>query len=277
VGLAGPGLKSILEILRAFAFWPYKFKLPGLAGHFYVGMYLILLGIIALIVTNLAKLLLEKRYSRLIWIAGWLFIPMLIFFGASHLFFSVWRVRYLVMLTPYFLILVSTVLVQLWQRRRLISIAIACLYLLALIVSLNYYYTQPLRLDYRGIVETINTQERSGDLIIWSFNHPRSMTPLNRYYQGANKIILRELDIPPTNLSLQRPVTSQDMADWLNGLPEINSRFWLVCMLESGNKQAFQEEIKAQFKILSHDVFMSYPDYADTSRTTEVLLLEPKS
>lgn len=277
VDQVSPRLIEIVRVFRLLAVWPYEIKLPGLAGQFYVGTHGLFAALIGLGLISSLALLYKGRSSRLLAIAIWALIPLGLIFLASHVFFSIWRDRYLAFATPYVLILLAASFMQLWHRIRPLAVAVALIYLVAVGGGLTYYYTVQDHLNYRGIIETINANEQPGDTIVWALNHTRSSSPLVHYYHGANPIILRENDAPRPEIVDGVNVTPEILDAWLDQIPPVPDRLWLVTWLQYQNADLFKAVVANRFDLQLHRQFIAYPEQIDLKdRTINVFLVEPR-
>ncbi len=114
--------------------------------------------------------------------------------------------------------------------------AIALIYFVAIAGGLKRYYSVNDREDWRGLVQLIQTNEQSGDIIVWSANEliPRA---LNHYYSGSSIIEVRQ-DQPQNN--------PEAVESWLQSLPKTSSRILLVY---SNPSQTLLSGIEKEFKV----------------------------
>ena len=241
-----PGLNEVLRELRIFTVFSYPPPPPYLNKFLQVYIF-ILLGLLAL------ALLTKKRSEKLLWVATWTFLPLGIIFVFSHLFYSIWITRYLMLISPYLFILLAVGFLQSWQKWRGVAIGIGIIYCIAVGSGIVKYYTSTQRYmgasdHYRHIVEIINNNERPGDIIVWSIVHGTSL-PLDHYYRGSGTISNKKLISGKNSdrLSVQ---------NWLLTLPPIQSRMWLVYL---GNKrQLLREVLEESFTVTTYQT-ASYP------------------
>ena len=123
-----------------------------------------------------------------------------------------------------------------WHRWRIPAVAIALIYFVAIGGGLKRYYTVNDREDWRGLVQLIQTNEQSGDIIVWNAGEviPRA---LNHYYSGSATIEVR-IDRPQDN--------PQAVESWVKSLPKTQSRILLVYANPSAN---FLSGIKQKFQV----------------------------
>lgn len=208
---------------------------------FYEVMTLVIFGLLGLAI---AALLDRERTQQLRWIAIWALLPTLCMLGVSYLKGSIWFPRYLMFVAPYFLLLIATALVILWHWRRSVAIGIAIAGIIALGGGLKDYYTTLYRDNWYGVAQYVETQEQSGDLLVY-YSVPRFLDySLPRYYQGANPIHL----------------VNRNLAE-LDQLPTHQSRTWLVCWIycdeEAAMKQILQKTVGENFVVQEHQTFRS--------------------
>lgn len=199
----------------------------------------------------------DKRNShKLGWAAAWGCLPLIPIFLVSQISRSLWVDRYLLFTAPYIFILLAAGFMGIWRRWRIPAVAIALIYLVAVGGGLKRYYTISDREDWRGIVQLIQTNEQSGDIIVWSANEliPRA---LNHYYGGVATIEVRQ-DQPQDD--------RKAVETWLQGLPKTQSRIWLVYANPS---PTLLSAIEKEFK-----VEQLYKIYA--RGTVELFLLAPR-
>jgi mannosyltransferase len=82
-----------------------------------------------------------KQYGKLSWISLWSIIPASSILVFSHISDSIWKSRYLLFFSPYFLILLAAGFTQIWQWKRKVSIMVAAFYLATVTYGLVHYYT----------------------------------------------------------------------------------------------------------------------------------------
>jgi mannosyltransferase len=238
-----PSIAAAIRELRFLTAFPFPPQ-PPIETLFFQGFIFMLMGMIGV------ALITKPRSQSLSWIAVWLFIPAALFFLFSHLVDSIWITRYLLLICPYLLILLAVGFYKLWHHWRFVAIAVALIYLIANGYGLEQYYTRTHRyigatVDYRSIVQPIVAQQQPGDIIVWSIHHNRPSLPLDHYYSGDAPIYFKEL--APSGTA---PKTEQDQ--WLQSLPTVRSRLWLVCKLDD-DPQALMTALNSQFQIQQHD------------------------
>ncbi|NEP88164.1 MAG: hypothetical protein F6K18_15735 [Okeania sp. SIO2C2] len=187
----------------------------------------------------------EKRNShKLGWAAAWGFLPLIPIFLVSQISRSLWVDRYLLFTAPYLFILLAAGFMGVWRRWRIPAVAIALIYFVAIGGGLKRYYTVKDREDWRGLVQLIQTNEQSGDVIVWKANQSRPRA-LNHYYRGSATIEVR-IDEPEDN--------PQAVESWLESLPKTRSRIWLAYAnpsptLLSGIEKKFKVEEVDKIKV----------------------------
>lgn len=180
----------------------------------------------------------EKRNSyKLGWAAAWGFLPLIPIFLVSQISRSIWVNRYLLFTAPYIFILLAVGFMVVWRRWRIPAVAIALIYFVAVSGGLKRYYTVLDRGDWRGIVQLIQTNEQSGDIIVWKVGRQTIPRALNHYYSGSATIEVR--NVGPED-------DPQDVESWLQSLPKTKSRIWLVYAHPS---PTLVSAIEKQFKV----------------------------
>ncbi|WP_210407392.1 hypothetical protein, partial [Hydrocoleum sp. CS-953] len=204
----------------------------------------------------------EKRNSyKLGWAAAWGFLPLIPIFLVSQISRSIWVDRYIMFTAPYIFILLAAGFMVVWRRWRIPAVAIALIYFVAVGGGLKRYYTVKDREDWRGFVQLIQTNEQSGDVIVWKANQsiPRA---LNHYYRGSATIEVR-IDTPKDD--------PQAVESWLESLPKTRSRIWLAYAnpsptLLAGIEKKFKAEEVYKIKVNGTlELFLLTPRTSETS------------
>ena len=250
-----PGIKEVLREVRILTAFSYPPPPPYLTKFLQVYIFS-MLGLIGI------ALFAKKPSEKLFWVGTWTFLPVGIIFIFSHLFYSIWITRYLMLICPYFLILVAIGFLKSWQKWRGVAIGMGIIYVIAFGNGLVTYYTSAKRYmgasdHYRHIVEIINENDRPGDIIVWSILHKTSV-PLEHYYRGSATIYNKQL------ISVKEP-QRMDIENWLSSLPPIKSRLWLVYL--GKEKQLLKEFLEEKFTVKTYQK-SNYPS---------VLLIENRS
>lgn len=251
-----PGAGEVLRQLRIFTAFSYPPSPPYWTRFFHLYI-LLLVGVLGIALVK------KPRSEKLVWVAAWAFLPLAAIFTYSHLFQSIWITRYFLFVCPYIFILLAVGFLKIWQQWRRVAIGAALAYAIALGSGLIHYYTTPERYMgaqgefYRSVAQTINTEERPGDIIVWSITHKTSM-PLEHYHRGSAPIYVKER-IPEAEFD------RSNLERWLRSLPSIPSRLWLVYPNDS---QWFCDVVQEQFKIVR--------TYRELGRCS-VLLIAPKT
>jgi mannosyltransferase len=240
-----PYLSNILRELRVFTAFSYPPPPPYLSRLIQIYV-LMLLGLLGIALFTLYK----QRSKNLMRVTAWAFLPLGIIFTFSHLFYSIWITRYLILACPYILLLLAVGFLRVWQRWRQVAIGIAIAYIIVIYNGLVYYYSAPERYmgargDYRNAIQIINNNERPGDIIAWSIVH-NTGAPLEHYYRGEAPIYVKKY----INQDFDKPHINR----WLQTLPPIQSRLWLVYGTDS---EIFHEAVKEQFDIQKYQRFGS--------------------
>ncbi|WP_159788376.1 glycosyltransferase family 39 protein [Sodalinema gerasimenkoae] len=217
-----PGLNNLvreLRILTAFSYPPPPPYLTRL-GHVYILTSLLVLGVV----------ILRKRQSKTFqWLVAWTVIPVGMIFIFSHLIFSIWNTRYVMLVLPYLLIMMAVGFLEIRSRWHRLAWAILLIYAITVGSGLGVYYTRSSRYmgasdHYRATVEILNQNNRPDDVIVWAIMH-NTPIPIQHYYEGTAPVTLRRrIQIPSDNSTVGR----ENIEAWLSGLPSFSSRLWLV-------------------------------------------------
>ncbi len=242
-----PTIISVLLQPGRFTAWPFG-RANSTAIFWFYNLYSIMLA------SLIGLAFFEKRNSyKLGWAAAWGFLPLIPIFLVSQISRSIWVNRYLLFTAPYIFILLAAGFMVVWRRWRIPAVAIALIYFVAIGGGLKRYYTVLDREDWRGIVQSIQSNEESGDIIVWKVGRQTIPRALNHYYSGSATIEVR--NVGPED-------DPQDVERWLQSLPKTQSRIWLVYAHPSPN---LVSAIKKQFKVEQYqkiapvDIFLLRP------------------
>lgn len=219
---SSPGIREVLREVRILTAYSYPPPPPYLTRFLHA---YILLAVAVLVIAIVKK----PRSQQTLWVVAWGFIPLTIIFVYSHLSNSIWITRYFMFVAPYLLLLLAVGFLKIWRQWRVIALIVATVYAIAIITGLIDYYSSSSRYMgasgdfYRGVAQLINQEEKSGDVIIWSIIHGTSK-PLEHYHRGSASIIKKEY---------QYKFDEPNIKEWLNSLPPIESRMWIVYPNES--------------------------------------------
>ncbi|HBK22001.1 MAG TPA: hypothetical protein DDZ60_05710 [Planktothrix sp. UBA10369] len=262
-------LKTVLSTPEVFTVDVPSSPELGIGIAVFFKLYtLLLLGFIAVALFYIIK----HRIQPLFWIAAWAFLPCLPILLMSYTFANIWFPRYLLFVAPYFFILLAIGLIQIFHRWRYLAAVIGIYYLIAVGWGLTHYYTTSNRVNWPGISQVITSQEKPGDVIIYSrsprtFQNPNA---LSRYYQGQMPIEL-QVNLCAETLS-QKPSVSRPepvKITPLTSLLSTHSRFWVLC--EAFDQKVFNNFVSNQFKIKEHQTFKA------GFQPLQLFLLVPKS
>jgi len=258
-----PGLREIfreLRIMTVFANSPPPPYIP------------LLIQVVTLIVATiiLAAIIKKPRTQEVVWVASWGIIPAASIFVFSHLFYSIWNSRYLILSQPYFILLVAIGFFKILDWQKIIGVVLAVIYMLAVSLGLVTYYTSSKRytgaLDhYRPVAQLVESQDREGDIIMYSTFHLDSFPinggsfPLAYYYRGSAPIYLdnKSEKTDKSNLPIH-------LKNWVESLPSTYSRIWFIYY--GGDMKIFKSVFAEQFTIESQEIIGN----------ANILLLIPK-
>jgi mannosyltransferase len=254
------GVPEILgQLPAATVFWPMS-QLPKEQLWFYGLCSLALLFPIGFLVFN------KRRSARLGWLATWAFLPLVVLLLVSLLQGYLWSPRYLLIATPYVVILLSAGFLQVWNWNRFVAFGIVSIYSVALGGGLLHYYGAINVTDWRGAVQEINNSEMPGDAIVVPSEFLSDLV-FARYYLGENPIYVVE------SLKSFREVEQATIEQDLVQLP-IKSRLWLLYVRskeDNPHGQVVSSVVKDRFETQKHKVYSGYLD------TLDLFLLTPNS
>jgi uncharacterized membrane protein len=260
-------LPSVAEIVgqlpAATVYWPMR-QLPDGATWLYGLWGLTLLFLLGFLAFN------KRRSARLGWLAAWAFLPVGILLVVSLAVGDIWTPRYLLLSTPYFIILFAAGFVQVWKWKRALALSIAAMYAVTLGIGLYHYYGHENVTDWRGAVQIIDAQVKAGDRIVVSSEFVRDGI-FGHYYSDSVPVEIVE------SLKSYRRVDEDELAEDLQQLLSNSSRLWLLYIRSRSedkggrqHQQALQAVIDEQFRVQQHEVFSGYLD------TLDLFLLTPQ-
>jgi mannosyltransferase len=153
-----------------------------------------------------------KEQKAVIYLLIWMVLPIIISVAVSYIAGPMYEHRYLIGILPAYLLLVAIGITQIHSK-----VWITIVLLIILIVSsigLQYYYTNPLKEQWREAVEYIEYHELKQDKIVLSTSYIE--VPFDYYYQGVSQIYG-----PPNTSDLKKP------QDFLKDCIDSKSRIWL--------------------------------------------------
>jgi Predicted membrane protein len=242
-----PGITQILGMLTQFTvYWPLRnllesnqiilnknqltdttllsqlFTVKTLSLLFY-GSFAVVLMI--LLVVSLLNLFSKYPSERLVWLATWAFIPAGLMLFVSYYKNSIWFPRYLLLIAPYFLILLAAGFVVIWNWKKPLAILIAIGYTIAVTGGLSDYYSKLYRNDWQGAAQYIYQNKQPGDLVVMYSTPDFFQLSLPRYYPEPNQVSL--LNHPGSEEKLTPAYIKQQLG---SSLP-LKSNLWFVCWL----------------------------------------------
>jgi mannosyltransferase len=243
------------------------FSANALSLFFYGIVGVLLLGLMAVALVSIPR---QERSDHVIALAAWALIPAAGMLCASYLKNSIWFPRYLLFIAPYFILLMAVGWVWVWQRWRMAAVAIALTYCVAVGGGLRDYYTVLYRNDWQGVAQTLQSQQKASDVLVY-YSVPRfQKESLSRYYHGSIPVHFLERSGKDRELTRDAIQTSVKV-----DVP-IPSRLWLVCWLSCQNKpeidRVFETLVGDEFQIVDRQTFTSMENAA-----IEVFLVEPQS
>ncbi|MGD1895804.1 MAG: hypothetical protein ACFB16_02515 [Phormidesmis sp.] len=247
--LPKPGLAAVVSKLTSFTvFWP----LASLPSNLFVKLLYYSYTLIAAAAVFVALLKLKtKRAQAIVQIAAWALLPAAIMLLFSHTLSPIWNSRYLLFLSPYFLILMAVGFTQVQQQSPKIAVLVVLIYLLAVGGGLNQYYAHWERDDWKAAIESVMAGEQPGDEIAVYAPMSAPTLAIDYYYRGPAPTTHT---IGPLGGSLEKSTISEA----LSAIPDSSKRLWLVLRGFNGNPKANQlmkQAISEQFNVQSHSKF----------------------
>ncbi|NES03539.1 MAG: hypothetical protein F6K22_12190, partial [Okeania sp. SIO2F4] len=244
-----PGVKEIFRELRIMTVFAHPPQPPYMT---------LLIQVVALIVATviIAAIIKKPRTQEVVWVALWGIIPAASIFIFSHIFYSIWNSRYLIMTQPYFILLVAIGFFKILNWQKIIGILVSFIYILAVSLGLITYYTSSQRymgaLDhYRPVGQLIETQDREGDIIMYSTVHGNSFS-LTYYYRGFTPIYLDTKDKRYEREKTDKSNLPTSLKNWVESLPPTYSRIWFIYY--GGDMNTFKSVFAEQFTIESEEI-----------------------
>ncbi|MDY7003045.1 MAG: glycosyltransferase family 39 protein [Cyanobacteriota bacterium] len=245
-----PGVKEIFRELRIMTVFANPPPPP------YIQLLIQVVTLIVAIVI-LAAIIKKLRTQEVVWVASWGIIPATSIFVFSHVFYSIWNSRYLIISQPYFILLVAIGFFRILDWQKIIGVVLAVIYMLAVSLGLVTYYTSSQRytgaLDhYRPVAQLIESQDREGDIIMYSTHHTNSFPingdsfPLAYYYRGSAPIYVDKREkTDKSNLPVH-------LKNWVESLPPTYSRIWFIYY--GGDMNIFKSVFAEKFTIESQEI-----------------------
>ncbi len=255
-GRQAPNLINVVRTLKFYTVWPFSPGSNAIAAGFYKAFTGLLAGLLG------ATLIKKHRSPKLFWAATWAFVPLIQIFIFSYISISLWVNRYLLFVCPYVFILLAAGFMRLWRQWRVMAIVVALVYALAISGGLVRYYTVLDRPNYKSVIQIINDQEKSDDIIVWSMYYQKALA---HYYRGSAPIYWRPF---------AEKANKSELEDWLTSLPPIKSRFWLACQISDGSSQILKTVVETKFHIDRYQTFAKTPE---SEQRMEVFLLTPNA
>ncbi|MGD1805999.1 glycosyltransferase family 39 protein [Dapis sp. BLCC M126] len=227
--LPKPDIRHIIARLIGFTvFWPPSVFESKDVNAIVLSYYKLITLVLIYLLGVALFIAFKKRYHspKLIWVMAWAFLPAASILFISYIKSNIWIDRYLIFVSPYIFILLAEGFMQIWHWQRQIAIVLAISYLVAVGGGLGNYYTTLYRDDWRGVVQSIRSNEKPTDIIIYYspiFYEGRKDYSLTRYYNG--QLPLYHIHNSPQADEWGSLETEQE----LNNLSPIKSRLWLVC------------------------------------------------
>ncbi|MGF1492768.1 MAG: glycosyltransferase family 39 protein [Microcoleaceae cyanobacterium] len=216
----------------------------------------------------------ELRSKQLCWLTAWAIIPTMGMLWVSYTKGSIWFPRYLLFVTPYYLLLMGAGFMAIWNWKRKLAVAITLAYIIGAFGGLKDYYTVMYRNDWKGVAQYLESNAQPGDtLIYYSFPGLKDES-LPRYYEGipinfVNRDRTKELDEPTID-------------KYLGPVLPVESRLWFVCWTlcrdRNGIERLFNVAFDEDYQIAGQSSDVAKPTKTFRSLETnavEVFLVTP--
>lgn len=256
-----PDIASLLP--STLTYWPRLEKFEH--KWFYYIIFNLTLGFLFFYI------LFSKRYfSKLNWLLAWSFIPTITIFLISISVLNLWVPRYLLISTPYIIILLATSFVKVWSWKRPAAIVIALIYAIALSGGVFNYYGRLNKTDWRAAVQVVDTYEKPGDVIIttevtvndYVFSHYGSVTSPTYLLIDNNAV---------ADVGYDLKMFKQKIEQLPNNRIWLFSRFGLKDVEGVMLNEAVLNLLEERYQVLDHQVFRGYVS------TIDVVLLESRN
>ncbi|NET57274.1 MAG: hypothetical protein F6K47_14240 [Symploca sp. SIO2E6] len=249
-GRTSPGISDIILQPGRFTAWSFGRANSNAIYWFYHAYSVILAYLLGVALLKL------KHSTKLGWVVAWAFLPLIPLFLVSQVSRNLWVNRYLLFVAPYICLLLAAGWMGVWKRSRIGALVIAMIYAVAVSGGIKRYYTVLDRENWRGLVQTISSNEQPGDVIVWSIGQ-KIPVALNHYYRGSATIEIKDVLVASDEKA--------EVEDWLSSLPPTKSRLWLVHLNSS---EIFRSTVEEQFHVQTSQTI----DELDI----EILLLTPR-
>lgn len=197
----------------------------------------------------------NKNKSAVLWGVA----PLFGIFALSYFAKPLLITRYCMFTAPFIFIVVACGFVQLWKAHKPSAILMQTLFVLAIGLNLNYYYSHQIHEDWRAATNYVMSKEKTGDeIVVWNY-HSNYSFPY--YYHGKNRVSdIRTIVRDRTDLSKGSFVQFQTIK------PEKGQRIIMVMRVPSKGfvqineyYQNFLQTMDKQFKVL-HKENLGYMD-----------------
>ncbi|HPP74181.1 MAG TPA: glycosyltransferase family 39 protein [Armatimonadota bacterium] len=186
-------------------------------------------------------------------IALWLLLPTIIVLVMSATSVNTWVVRYMLFISPAFLLLVGAALSKI--KSKLVLVSLCAVLLIPSAVKLFQYYTEIDRPQWRLAVQYIMDRERPQDKIA-VYRHSNSIV-FDHYYKGR----LHWDEVLPTQFLANE---EDEFEEWneqtarklLDTISKTGSRHWLVlARIPRGSGEYIDAVLQSDYRVLEHKKF----------------------
>jgi len=192
----------------------------------------------------------------------WVLTPILIPFIISKLSQSIYIIRVTIATSPAFYLLAAKGIKSV--RNKVLRIIIGIIIISNMLICLRSYYTEVKKERWSEVIEYIESQAQSGDLLI--FNSGSYLANIYNYYSARSDIVKR--GSPGGDLIDDNNI--QAFAQVTRGY----SRVWLILCQSGDRRGLMKKELSETFDLIYGNRFPSYSFQANEETAIEVCLFE---
>jgi hypothetical protein len=237
---------NTFNIFQTFAFFLFGFQ-SSLAQGLIVALWPMLLLLLFLIFTHRKKFQTNHLgYFELI-----TFFPILLFFVASFVR-PVFLARYLIFTVPTLFFLVANVLLVFSPRVSKVLISVFMFLIIGFLLYQNLSPSTPVKENYRGVSQFLNTQVAPSDII--AVSSPFTVYPIEYNYYGSARIdTIPEWDrfteggIPPFSIA--------EFEAQFQNYQKVYNRVFVILSYDQGYESEIRNYLDTHFEMLGKQTF----------------------